>query len=394
MKQFSTLLKTWPASGIREMLDMYRKYPDAVNMCNGDPDLATPEHIVEAAVKSLRDGNTKYSTESGLVELREAVAAKYIDQFGFDFTPDNVMATAGSVEAMFIILAGILDSGDEVIVSDPSYTSYEGQVRMFGGRVIRIRASSENGFLMNPDEIAEAVTARTKAVILNYPNNPSGTLIDFEYCERLAHALEGCNVLIISDEVYEKIVFDGKTHYSPMQHPQLRGRVLIANSLSKTYAMTGWRLGYILGSSNLVSGFYKMQQALISCLPIFIQHAGAAALKGSQDCVEQMRREYERRRNIICDKFDSIENLDYIKSGGSLGIMADIRKTGINSRDFSLKLLSEGGVLTVPGTAFGNEAEGWIRLAFANSAETMTAGAERFADYFNKILNFGSNNAE
>ncbi len=393
MKQFSTLLKTWPASGIREMLDMYRQYPDAVNMCNGDPDLPTPEHIVEAAVKSLRDGNTQYSTESGIVELREAVAAKYVNQFGFDFTPENVMATAGSIEAMFIILAGILDSGDEVIVSDPSYTSYEGQVRMFGGRVVRVKAPAENGFLMNPEEIAEKITGKTRAVILNYPNNPSGTLIDNEYCDRLANALEGRDVLIISDEVYEKIVFDGKTHYSPMQHPQLKEKVLIANSLSKTYAMTGWRLGYILGSGNLVSGFYKMQQALISCLPIFVQHAGVAALNGSQDCVEQMRREYERRRNIICNKFDSIENLDYIKSGGSLGIMADIRKTGISSRDFSLKLLSEGGVLTVPGTAFGKGAEGWIRLAFANSAETMTAGAERFSEYFNNNLNFRGNDA-
>ena len=385
MINYSALVRNWPASGIREMLDLYRDHPGAVNLCNGDPDLPTPEHIVDEGIRALKDGCTKYSGEAGIPELREAVAEKYHTRFGAEFSGANVMVTAGSVEAVFIALAGLIEPGDEVLIPDPGYTSYEGQVRVLGGEAVRVRSSADDNFQISKDTLRSAITERTRVLILNTPGNPTGRLMSCGDAGNIADVLEGTDIVIISDEVYEKIVFDGAEHFSPMEHPRLKDRVIIANSLSKTYAMTGWRLGYLFGPEKIISGITRLQQALVSCLPVFIQKAGVAALRGPQDCVEKMRMEYQKRRDLIVSSLEQPGGPPCLKAGGSLGMLVDITGSRMTSREFSMRLLSHGEVLTVPGSAFGQGGEGFIRLAFASSAETVALGAERLFRFYREM---------
>ena len=388
MKDFdfvSKLAQNYPVSGIRAMFDLAVNYPGAINLCNGEPNFETPEHIKESGMKAIAAGMTKYGTEPGLVSMREAVARKYTREFGGSYDIDNVMVTIGGVEGILLSLLAILNPGEEVIIPNPAYTCYEGQVLAIGGIPVRVPLYEEHGFKLQPEDLEKAITPNTKAIIISYPSNPLGAVLTREAGEKLAQIIEKHNLIVISDEVYEKIIFDGRQHFSLSQIPSIRDKVLVVNSLSKTYAMTGWRLGYIVGTNkDIMRYMFKMQQAVASCLPVFIMQAGADAIDGPQDCVEEMRSHYERRRNLLLEGLSEIPKMKCFKTEGSFCTFINIKEFGMSSWEFSKDLLVNAGVMTVAGSAFGSMGEGYLRVCFANSDENITEAISRLKNYLIK----------
>lgn len=381
-KFLSNLTMNYPASGIRAMFDLAVDYPGAINLCNGEPNFETPDHIKESCIRALREGRTKYGTEPGLMAMREAVAGKYTKQFGVPHDPENVMITIGGVEAVFMALMTILNPGDEVIIPDPAYTCYLGQVLTLGGVPVRVPLYEEHGFRLQPEDLEKAITPKTKAIVITYPSNPLGAVLDRADGEALAKVIEKHDVMVLSDEVYEKIIFDGREHFSLAQIPSIRDKVLVLNSLSKTYAMTGWRLGYVVGADkDLMRHMFKMQQAVASCLPIFTMQAGADAINGPQDCVEEMRQHYQRRRDLLYNGLCEIPGMKPFKTEGSFCTFINIKDFGVSSWEFSKELLVNAGVMTIAGTAFGEMGEGYLRICFANSDENILEGVRRIKEY-------------
>ena len=381
----SNLTMNYPVSGIRAMFDLAAGYPGAINLCNGEPNFETPDHIKESAVQAIREGRTKYGTEPGLPAMREAVARKYTAQFGRTYDMDNVMVTLGGVEGILMSLMTILNPGEEVIIPDPAYTCYEGQVLTLGGVPVRVPLYEEHGFRLQAEDLERAITPKTKAIIITYPSNPLGAVLDRADGEALAKVIEKHNVMVISDEVYEKIIFDGREHFSLAQIDSIKDKVLVVNSLSKTYAMTGWRLGYVVGTDkDIMKHMFKMQQAVASCLPIFLMQAGADAINGPQDCVEYMRQQYERRRDLLYNGLKEIPGMKPFRTEGSFCTFINIKDYGVSSWEFSKELLVNAGVMTIAGTAFGKMGEGYLRICFANSDENIIEGVRRIREYIEK----------
>ena len=378
----SNLTMNYPVSGIRAMFDLAADYPGAINLCNGEPNFETPEHIKESCIKALREGRTKYGTEPGLPAMRQAVADKYRTQFGRTYDMDNVMVTIGGVEGIFMALMTILNPGDEVIIPDPAYTCYVGQTLTLGGVPVRVPLYEEHGFRLQAEDLEKAITPKTKAIIITYPSNPLGAVLDRADGEALAKVIKKHNIMVISDEVYEKIIFDGREHFSLAQIESIKDQVLVVNSLSKTYAMTGWRLGYVVGTDkDIMRHMFKMQQAVASCLPIFTMQAGADAINGPQDCVEDMRRQYERRRDLLYNGLKEIPGMKPFRTEGSFCTFINIKDFGVSSWEFSKELLVNAGVMTIAGTAFGEMGEGYLRICFANSDEHILEGVKRIKEY-------------
>jgi len=385
-KIISELASSYPQSGIRKMFSLASQYNDVVNLCNGEPDFDTPQNIIDKAIASLEHKDTKYGRESGLPELQTAIAQKYTNQFNRTFSEKNVMISAGGVEGIMMSLMTIINPGDEVIIPNPAYTCYEGQVKLLGGVVIRVPLKEEFHFRLQPNDLESAITNKTKAVILNYPSNPVGAILEKADAEKLADVIMKHDLYVISDEVYENIIFDAQTHYSIAQVPGMENRVLIVNSFSKTYAMTGWRLGYVISSNEeIMSAISTMQQPLIACLPVFIMKAGVEALTNSQNEIMEMRRQYEGRRNLIYDELCKVPRFKVFKTEGSFCIYINIKEWAISSEEMAINLLKHAKVLTVSGSAFGSEGNGYLRMCFANSEENILEGTKRIRNYLEAL---------
>lgn len=385
MKYLSDLAKNFPASGIRAMYDLAVNYPGAINLTNGEPSFDTPEHIKQAGIKAIQDGFTKYGTEPGLYELREAIADKYTKQFGIKHKPENTMVTVAGVEGILLSMMTLLNPGDEVIVPDPAYTCYFGQIQLLNGKVVRVPLYEENGFILQPEDLEKVITPKTKALIVTNPSNPLGTVLDKADAEKLADIIEKYSIFVISDEVYEKIIFDGKEHFSLAQITRIRDKVLVVNSFSKTYAMTGWRVGYVVGDEKILANMFKLQQTVASTLPIFVQKAAIAALTGPQDEVVRMVKSYETRRNILFEGLRVIPAIKCAQPQGSFCIFANIKEFDRTSFEFAKELLTEAGVISVGGHAFGQMGEGYVRFCFANSDEDIKEAVTRLKEYIPQI---------
>lgn len=386
MRNFiSDLAEKYPVSGIRKMFDLAAGKTDIVNLCNGEPNFDTPENIKQAAIRSIQNNETRYANEAGLPAFRQAVADKYTRQFGRPFAPENVMAAAGGVEGVVLSFMTVLNPGDEVIIPDPAYTCYEGQAKLLGAKVVRVPLKEEHGFRLQPEDLEAAITDKTKIVLLNYPSNPVGAVLTPEAGEALAKVILKHDLLVVSDEVYEEILFDGRTHYSIAQATGMADHVLVVNSLSKTYAMTGWRVGYVVSSNlDIMRKMTKMQQALISCLPGFVMAGAAEAISGPQDAVEDMQRQYARRRDLMTGLLSEIPGFKVFKTEGSFCVFINIKDYHVDSFEFCKEILENAGVLTVPGTAFGTQGQGYIRMCFANSDDNIVKGVGRIREYLEK----------
>lgn len=377
----SQRVSDFPRSGIRKMSALALSMDNVISLCIGEPDLDTPSHIIEAGVEALRNGFTHYAPSGGLWELREAIAQRYRREMGLDYGPENVIVTTGTTQGLFHSFLGVLNPGDEVIISDPYYPNYLGQFHLAGAKVVTVPVKEENGFRFQAEDIERAVTSRTRALLINSPNNPTGALLEEKDLHKIAEIVKKHDLTVISDEVYDSIIFDDRTYCSMAQIPGMKERVIIHNGFSKTYAMTGWRLGYLVAPSEYVERSIYLQESLVSCTTTFPQIAAVAALKGSQTCVAEMLEQYSRRRSIVIEGLNSIPGVSCYPTAGAFYAFPNIKSFGLNSEEFAIDLLKKEKIATVPGSYFGENGEGYLRLSFAASDEDLKEGIRRFRKY-------------
>ncbi len=376
-----------PGSGIRKIFDAAAGMTGVIHLEVGDPDFKTPPHIVEAAHRAAAGGDTHYAPSPGKPKLRETIAAKLRDENGIQCEPSQVIVTVGAVGAVASALLAVIDPGDEVIVTDPYWPNYRGLTMMAEGRLVPIRLHEELGFAPDLDEIRNKITGRTKVLILNSPNNPTGGVLPEDMLMRIGKIALEHNILVICDEVYEKIVFDGAKHFSLGSVPEFRDNVLTVNGMSKTFAMTGWRIGYACGPQNIISAMARIYEISVSSVSSVIQEAALAALTGPKEPVLEMVRAYERRRDLVVAGLRAIPGIACVEPKGAFYVMPNIKSFGMTSLDFSLALLKKGKVATVPGSALGENGEGYIRLSCATSEDNLEEALSRMKDFAVNLSN-------
>lgn len=381
MFNLSNLSRNYPASSIRRMFELSNQYDDVISLTLGEPNFETPYHIKKAAQTAIDDNYTHYASNAGLAELRMAIANKYTNQFQDEYTSNQVMVTFGGMEAILLALAATINPGDEVIVSDPAYPNYLGQIHMLGAKVVPVPVFEENEFKLKAKDLEKVITPASKVLIINSPSNPLGAVLDKKDMMELSEVVLKHNLIVISDEVYEKIIYNDKPQFSMAQIPKVKDNVLIINSLSKTYSMTGWRIGYVVGKEEIISVMPKIQEGLASCVPPFIQKAAIEAITGPQMVVDDMINHYGRRREILINGLNEIPGFSCIKSAGSFYAFPNIKTFGKTSEEFAMELLTEARVATTPGSAFGNMGEGYLRFSFANSDENLIEAVRRIKEH-------------
>lgn len=374
-----------PKSGIREMFELARTYSNVVNLGIGEPGFETPKNIIEAGVKALRSGYTKYTPNAGILELREFVAKKLIIENKFrSINKDNIIITSGAVEAIILVLMAIIDPGDEVIVPDPGWPNYDGQILLAGGKIVKAKLYEEDSFHLKAISIEKAITPNTKAIIINTPSNPTGAVSSKEELESICQIVKKYNLIVISDEPYEKIIYDDKKHVSIASLQNMFKHVITVNSFSKSYAMTGWRVGYACGSEEIINAMIKIQENFVASVNSSAQIAAIEALQGSQNSIKEKLLEYTKRRNYITSELNKISGISCILPEGSFYAFPNIKKTGYSSFEIAKLLLEEVQVVTTPGNAFGNGGEGYLRICFAGNMDTLKEGIERIIFFVNR----------
>ncbi|MDX9917131.1 MAG: pyridoxal phosphate-dependent aminotransferase [Gudongella sp.] len=383
MKSLSVIANNYPASGIRKMFDLAEKYDDVIKLTVGEPNFDTPQNIKDAAKRAIDEGYTHYNPNAGLKELREAIALKY-HKYSPDYNFENVMVTVGALEALTLSLITTVGPGDEVLIPDPCFPNYFGQVMLAGAKPVPVPVYEENDFNIKAEDIEKAITPQTKSIILNSPSNPLGSVLGKEEIIKIAKLVEKYDLFVYSDEVYDQLIYDGVEYFSIAEIPEVRSNVLILNSLSKSHAMTGWRIGYIVGDTKIISSMPKLQEGIVSCVSTFTQVAAIEAITGPQDAVESMLKDYARRRDILIDGLNEIPGISCRKSPGSFYAFPNIKAFGKTSQEFAEELIKEARVVVVPGSAFGSMGEGYLRLVFANSDENLHEAIQRIGDYIRR----------
>ncbi len=341
----------------------------------GEPDFDTPAHITEAATRALRDGQTHYGPAAGMPELREAVSAFFERTRGLDYPPDRIVVVPGAKPVLFFTILALCDEGDEVVYPDPGFPMYESISAMAGATPVPIRLREDNEFRVDPDELASLITDRTRLVVLNSPHNPCGSALTRSDLEAIAAALEGRDLYVLSDEVYWAIRYEG-AHESIAEIDGLRDRTILLDGCSKSFAMTGWRLGFAALPEPLVEPVTRLVINAVSCTASFTQHAAVAALTGPWEPVEQMIAEFRTRRDVIVEGLNRIEGISCLEPAGAFYVFPNVSALGGSGRDLVTHLLEEAGVAGLWGTAFGPGGEGYLRFSYANSVENIRAALE------------------
>jgi aminotransferase len=345
------------------MLELARGLPDVISLGRGDPDLPTPRHISEASYRAMMDGQTHYTPTPGILPLRQAIAAKMQRENHVVYSAeDEILVTTGGQEAISIISLALFNPGDEVIIPNPSYVTYNQAAVLAGATAVQVPLRAEVGFQLDPAEVEAAITPRTKAIVVVSPNNPTGTVFPLDTLQRVAAIAARHGVLVVYDEIYEKIVFDGVQHHGIADLPGMRERTIVVNGFSKLYSMTGWRVGWIAAAALLMRGMAAVKYTLDICTPAPSQWAALAAITGPQDCVAETVATYTRRRNWLIQGLRAV-GLDIAPHHGGIFLFADIRSSGMTSEEFCLGLLNEKQVVTYPGSDFGAVGEGFVRIA-------------------------------
>ncbi len=361
---------------------------DLATLMRGEPDLPTPPHIIEAAYAAMRAGRTGYPDNRGEIMFREAVAAKLAREQGLEFDPKTeILSTSGTSFSVYAAMCALVNDGDEVLLPDPIYDAYVSPVRLCGGRVKMVPSPIVNGrFTIDPAALDAAWTPSTRVLMLNTPWNPVGTVLTREELAAIADFCERRNVFLISDEIYEAIVYDGRRHVAPLAvAPNLRDRCIMANSLSKTYSMTGWRLGYLAAPAALIRAMYLVLVQSSRGPATFAQDAGTAALNGPQECVAEMRDEYQRRRDTVAQALAGVPGVEVLRVEGGFFTMVDVRGLGLPSDEIRKKLLDDHGVVVVHGAAYGPAGEGTLRVSFASGGATLEKGLARLREGLARI---------
>jgi aspartate aminotransferase/aminotransferase len=366
-----------PRSAIREIMALAAGRSDVIHLEVGEPDFGTPNHIVEGAFAAVRAGATRYTGNAGRLSLRAAVAARAARRSGVAVTPERVVITVGAIGALFTALMAVIDAGDEVLIPDPGWPNYESIVVLAGGHPIRYPLPASGNFIPDPDDLRRRIGPKTKAVLLNSPGNPTGAVFPLDVVRRIGAIAEQTGVHLISDEIYEDIVFDGASHESFLGHTP-EDRLFVISGVSKSYAMTGWRLGWLICPSRAMAVAEKLQEPVVSCAPTPSQVAAEAALAGPQDAVEIGRRLFQGRRDIFLDILGSTGMIGGHPRGAFYGLvrLADRHASAL---DFARSLLTEHGVAVVPGDTFGESTSRMVRIAFTIEDSRLAEGLRRIA---------------
>lgn len=370
-------------SGIRQFFNQLVDYPDAINLTIGQPDFPTPETVKRAGIQAIEANKTSYSHNAGLIELRQEVASFFSDAYELTYNPQTeIIITNGASEALDSLLRTILEEGDEVIIPVPCYTGYVPLVELNGGKAVLLD-TSDTGLVPDPERLKAAITNKTKAVLFNFPSNPTGVSLTKAQTDALVEVLKNHEVFIISDEIYSENVFEGQ-HFSFACYPETFHRTFLVHGLSKSHSMTGWRMGYLLGPEEYLKHVIKVHQYNTVCASLPSQHAAIEALRNNRSVPEEMNAAYKTRRDFVYGKLLEM-GFDVVKPTGAFYIFPSIEKFGLSSFEFATRLLKEGGVAAVPGSAFTEYGEGFLRISYAYAMPTLEQAMERLAEWLETI---------
>ena len=383
MIEISKNALSMPTSGIRAMTVLASRYDNVVSFGLGEPDFPTPENIIEAGCDALRNGWTKYVSNQGIPLLLSALAEKMRTCNGMaHVTEDNIHITFGAGQALLLTMETVLNPGDEVIIPTPCFPNYFGYVHMAGGTSVIVPTKEENGFRVTASDIEAKITSHTKAILINSPCNPTGAVLTEADIRAIAEVAHAHDLIVISDEPYEAIIYDGQKSFSMGSIPGMEDLVITVNSFSKSYAMTGWRIGYVVAPKALRERMTLLQESMGSSVTAMCQKAAVEAITGSQDTVDAMCREYEKRRNLLVEGLNQVQGFSCIKPGGAFYAFPNIKSFGVPSQELAVNILNEVQVLATPGSAFGEGGEGYLRFSYASSEEAILEGIRRLKKMF------------
>lgn len=382
--QLSDRVKSLKPSGIRRFFDLLEERKNAISLGIGEPDFLTPWHVRDAGIYSLEKGFTKYTPNAGLTVLREAACEYMSRRFSLDYNPKTeALVTVGGSEALDLTVRAVLNPDDEVLLPEPSFVAYDAVIRMAGGVPVPVETRAEEQFRLTPESLRNSISDKTKILILPYPCNPTGGIMDKEDLEAVADVLRGTGVLVLSDEIYAELTY-GQKHISIASIPDMRERTVIVGGLSKSHSMTGWRMGLAYGPAPLIAQMTKIHQYAIMSAPTTSQYAAAEALRSGDGDVERMRESYDTRRRYLLEGFRSL-GLDCFEPRGAFYLFPSIKSTGMSSEDFCQGLLKAEDVAVIPGNAFGESGEGYVRACYAASLENLAEALERIKRYLAQI---------
>ena len=370
-------------SGIRKYFDIIAGMDDVISLGVGEPDFVTPWHICEASIWALEKGDTAYTSNYGLIELREEIARYIENRYGLSYDPQTeILVTVGVSEGLDLAIRAITNPGDEIIIPEPTYVSYKACTLLAGGVDVPIPSSADKNFEMRAGEIEKRITSRTKAILLGYPNNPTGAIMERDELSRIAKLAIKNDLTVISDEVYERLTY-GVEHASIVPLPGMRNRSILLGGFSKSYAMTGWRIGYAAANADMIESMMKIHQYTMLCASVIAQRAALEALRNGEPQVQEMLADYDKRRRVIVKGLNRI-GLTCFESRGAFYAFPSIKKTGLSSDEFAEKLLREQKVVVIPGSAFGKCGEGYVRCCYATSMAEIEEALERIEAFVKK----------
>lgn len=384
MRDFtSPLVRTIKPSGIRKFFDIASTLEDCISLGVGEPDFDTPWHISRAGIDAISSGKTFYTANVGLKELREAISKWSKRKYDLDYSADEVLVTIGGSEAIFCALRSCIEPGDEVLVLAPSYVCYEPDVLLSGGTPVSLDLKAENEFRLTPEELESAITDKTKILLLNYPNNPTGAIMRHEDLAKIVPVIIKHDLMVVTDEIYSELTY-GSEHVSIASFPGMKERTVVVNGFSKTFSMTGWRLGYALAPTPIMAQMKKVHQFLVMSAPTPSQFAGLEAVQNGDDDIAKMREEYDARRHYLLHEFKRM-GMPCFEGRGAFYLYPCIASFGLSSDEFVLRLLNEKRVVVVPGTAFGECGEGFIRISYAYSIDDLKKAMARIEDFLHSL---------
>ena len=372
--------KAMRPSGIRKFFDLAADMPHCISLGVGEPDFKTPWSIRDAGIRSLEQGRTRYTANAGLMELRVEITRYLARRFELEYEPKQVLVTVGGSEAIDLAIRALVAPGDEVIIPEPCFVCYEPITQLTGGVPVHIATRAEDDFRLTPEQLRAAITPRTKLLILPYPNNPTGGVMSQKDLEAIAEVLRGTDIMVLSDEIYAELTYGLDRHVSIASLPGMKERTIVVNGFSKTYAMTGWRLGYAVGPEPVIKIMTKIHQSCIMSAPTTSQYAAVVALRQCDEAIEMMRDEYNRRRRLVVKALNEM-GLDCFEPRGAFYVFPSIQRSGLTSEEFCERLLNEKAVAIIPGEAFGACGEGYARISYAYSVDHLETALRRIREF-------------
>lgn len=380
-------IRTIKPSGIRKFFDIANEMDNVISLSIGEPDFQTPWHIRDEGIRSLEKGRTWYSPNRGFAELREEISKYYSRRFGIDYEPKTqTLVTVGGSEAIDLVFRTLVEKGDEVIIPEPSFVCYEPLAVMAGGVPVIINTKAEDNFRLKAEDLQAAITPKTKLLVLPFPNNPTGAIMEHKDLEEIARVVIENDLLVLSDEIYSELTYGGLSHVSIASIDGMYERTVVINGFSKSYAMTGWRLGYALGPQPLIDQMTKLHQYGIMSAPTTAQYAAIEALRNGDRDVVRMRDEYDMRRRLVVDSFNAM-GLTCFEPLGAFYVFPCIKSTGLSSEEFCTRLIMDKHVAVVPGNAFGECGEGFVRVSYSYSLKHLKTALERIGEFIGELKN-------